>query len=98
MEICCDQRLLQVLKRVLEEVDECSGQDDACSIGQTVVGGREKDGGPVPKCLPMKKTMCGILRKGMDAETPGKETAGETVGDGLPGTEAAHRGEKWRGW
>ena len=42
----------------------------------------DKDDAPVPKCLPIKKTMCGILRKGTDSDSPGKETAlNRTVGD-----------------
>ena len=42
----------------------------------------DKDDAPVPKCLPIKKTMCGILRKGTESDSPGKETAlNRTVGD-----------------
>lgn len=45
---------------------------------------KDKDNLPVPKCLPMKKTTCGILRKGIDADMPGKETAvNEKVGNGI---------------
>jgi len=82
MKVFCDLRLLQVFKRVLKEVDECSSQDNSCSIGEVFVKGRDKDDAPVPKCLPIKKTMCGILRKGTDLDRPGKETAlNRTVGD-----------------
>jgi hypothetical protein len=43
--------------------------------------GKRREHAPVPKCLPIKKKMAGMRRRGTACDIPGKDTAGG--GDGL---------------